>query len=219
MTGSFGFRYLLGGIMLAYVLAIAVPIQSIGSPLRIAVLGGLLAAAVRTRRRAGRLALPVRVLVVVLFVATLLAGLFGSDTALTVTAQVATILLTVAAITVLVHTLVGLGVVDGSAVNGVLCIYLLLALFFGSLHLLFAAIIPHYVHGAATPVRISDMLYFSVITLTTVGFGDITPACGLARAITSVEALIGQLYLVSVVAAVVARYRRPGHSSAGSTDE
>ena len=121
-------------------------------------------------------------------------------------ADCATILLVGAAIAVLVTTLLRLGSVDQTTVNGVLCIYLLLALLFGSINEFFAALISPYVRGAASPVRSSDMLYYSLITLTTVGYGDITPASSLAQAVAATEALIGQLYLVSVVAAVITRY-------------
>jgi hypothetical protein len=45
--------------------------------------------------------------------------------------------------------------------------------------------------------------YFSIVTLTTVGFGDITAVSGVARTLVALEALIGQIYLVTVVAVVV----------------
>ena len=211
MTKPLTFRYLLAGILLTFIVAIAIPEPSIGAPLRVALLGGLLLAAIRTRRRAGRLGTPAFVVTFALFAATLFASLFGTATALTVISQSATVVLTVAAIAILIQTLLGLGVVNGSAVNGVLCIYLLLALFFGALNEIFAATVPHYLQGA-DPANTSTMLYFSVITLTTVGYGDITPTTGLARAVASTEALTGQLYLVSVVAAVVSRYRPSGRA-------
>jgi hypothetical protein len=99
--------------------------------------------------------------------------------------------------------------VDTPTVLGVLGVYLLLALAFASMHQLFAAFDPdHYLNGVTGLPTSSDQLYFSVITLATVGFGDITPASQLARAVTVVEALTGQLYLVSVVAAVVGGWHR-----------
>jgi hypothetical protein len=64
-----------------------------------------------------------------------------------------------------------------------------------------------YLNGVPGDPTASDLLYLSVITLSTVGFGDITPASQLARAVTVVEALTGQIYLVSVVAGVVAGWR------------
>jgi hypothetical protein len=53
-------------------------------------------------------------------------------------------------------------------------------------------------------------LYFSFVTLATLGYGDYTPAGNLGHALAVLEALIGQLYLVTVVAVVVTRLGRPG---------
>ena len=46
-------------------------------------------------------------------------------------------------------------------------------------------------------------IYFSLTSLTTVGFGDITPAMDLTKAFAATEAVLGQLFLVTVVARVV----------------
>jgi hypothetical protein len=48
--------------------------------------------------------------------------------------------------------------------------------------------------------------YFSLITITTVGYGDFDPAGPLGRAAAAWEAVIGQIYLVVVVARLVALY-------------
>jgi len=50
----------------------------------------------------------------------------------------------------------------------------------------------------------ADWVYFSFVTLTTVGYGDITPAIPIARALAIGEALLGQLYLAIMVARLVA---------------
>ena len=47
--------------------------------------------------------------------------------------------------------------------------------------------------------------YFSTVTLTTVGFGDIVPVTPDARLATGMEAIVGQLYLAVVVATLVGR--------------
>jgi voltage-gated potassium channel len=47
------------------------------------------------------------------------------------------------------------------------------------------------------------LLYFSVITLTTVGFGDIIPATTFARELVSAEAIMGQVYITMIVARLV----------------
>ena len=54
----------------------------------------------------------------------------------------------------------------------------------------------------------ADYLYFSFITLTTVGYGDFTAATGLGRALASLEALLSQVYLVTVVATIVSGMAR-----------
>ena len=51
-----------------------------------------------------------------------------------------------------------------------------------------------------------EIFYFSFVTLTTLGFGDITPATRVARAMVTVEALVGQLYLVITLARLVTLY-------------
>lgn len=79
---------------------------------------------------------------------------------------------------------------------------------FAALHQIGAAFDDTYLHGVLPPPDSGDFLYFSVITLTTVGYGDLTPATAVGRTIAMTEALVGQLYLVSVVAAVVGRWRR-----------
>ncbi len=52
----------------------------------------------------------------------------------------------------------------------------------------------------------SDYVYFSFITLTTVGFGDLTPYTDVARSVVVMEALLGQIFLVTLVARLVALY-------------
>jgi Ion channel len=54
----------------------------------------------------------------------------------------------------------------------------------------------------------NDFLYFSLATLTTVGYGDLVAASDLGRAIAVSEALIGQIYLVTVLAVIVSNVRR-----------
>ncbi len=54
----------------------------------------------------------------------------------------------------------------------------------------------------------SDYMYFSFITMATVGYGDLTPQGGLARALAVTEGLFGQIYLVTAVAALVGNLGR-----------
>ena len=68
----------------------------------------------------------------------------------------------------------------------------------------------------------SDYMYFSFITMATVGYGDLTPRGGLGRALAVTEGLFGQVYLVTAVAALVGnigRVRVPRHGRDRETRE
>lgn len=51
-------------------------------------------------------------------------------------------------------------------------------------------------------------LYFSFVTLTTLGYGDIVPATPLARILAVLEAATGVLYIAITVARLIAAYQR-----------
>ncbi|HEU5112683.1 MAG TPA: ion channel [Acidimicrobiia bacterium] len=58
-------------------------------------------------------------------------------------------------------------------------------------------------------VDTGDYIYFSFVTLTTVGYGDITPATELAKRLAVVEAFVGQVFLITLVARLVSLWGRP----------
>ena len=58
------------------------------------------------------------------------------------------------------------------------------------------------------PDRQSDLLYFSLVTLTTVGYGDVLPLSGEARMLAALEGVTGVLYIAITVAILVSGYRR-----------
>jgi hypothetical protein len=213
MSVKFGFRGQLIGVLIAYGLAMAFPQRVVAAPLKVILLSAVLILSVRTLRPDPAWMRLTVATSVSLTIATVVTAIVGSDKTLAIVSEAATIVLVLAAGLVLIKALMRAGEVNTTTVYGVLCIYLLIALLFGSLYELFAIINPDFVHGGTDPVKSSDMLYYSIITLTTVGYGDITPATHLARSLASLEALIGQLYLVSIVAAVVSRY--PGRSRGG----
>jgi ion channel len=118
----------------------------------------------------------------------------------------------------------GVGVVDQGGVNaqsilGAICIYVLLGLIYADV---FGAVAslgsgPFFAQGTdGTP---SIRVYFSYVTLATLGYGDYTPAGDLGRTLVVGEALLGQLYLVTVVALLVSRLARrpaPGEAAPGT---
>jgi Ion channel len=100
------------------------------------------------------------------------------------------------------------GHVTIQALLGVLCIYLLIGLFFA---FVFGAIEriggePFFANGdtATTP----RCVYYSFTTLSTVGYGDLTSRSNLGHTLSVLEALFGQIYLVTVVSLFVSNLRR-----------
>jgi hypothetical protein len=88
------------------------------------------------------------------------------------------------------------------AVFGVLCLYILLGMFFAGVY---GSIdrLGHTFFTNGVPATVSSCLYFSFTTLTTVGYGDLTAAGNLGHTLSVSEALIGQIYLVTVVSLIV----------------
>jgi hypothetical protein len=89
---------------------------------------------------------------------------------------------------------------------GVLCIYLLLGSLFAFTYGVVDDLGPSFFTGISEGTT-SDYLYFSFATLTTVGYGDLTAATDLGRSLAITEALIGQIYMVTVVALIVGNLR------------
>jgi hypothetical protein len=101
---------------------------------------------------------------------------------------------------------------ERDAVVGALCGFVLIVAVFTRLHFLLEAVWPGSYHSDGPPLsdRPDMMLtaifqYFSTITVTTVGFGDIVPVTPAARLATGLEAIVGQLYLAVVIATLVGR--------------
>jgi hypothetical protein len=90
---------------------------------------------------------------------------------------------------------------------GVLCIYLLIGVFFAFVYGVIDAAATDEFFPRVDPASTSDFLYFSFTTLTTTGYGDLVTANELGRSMAVIEALIGQIYLVTVVALIVSNMR------------
>jgi hypothetical protein len=93
---------------------------------------------------------------------------------------------------------------------GVLCAYLLIMSLFAYSYAVIGEVGsgPFFNQGEQWN-QIGDYIYYSLITITTVGMGDLTPATQLGRSLTAAEALIGQIYMVTVVAVIVTNLGRP----------
>jgi hypothetical protein len=94
------------------------------------------------------------------------------------------------------------------AVLGVLTLYILLGMIYA---LAYGAIdrVAHDFFASGAKATPSLCLYFSFTTLTTVGYGDLTAATNLGHTLSVSEALLGQIYLVTVVSVIVSNVRSP----------
>jgi hypothetical protein len=126
----------------------------------------------------------------------------------------ATAVLNAVTIVVILGGLVRLVQEDGVGVQtvfGALAVYLLVGLTFGFLIGALATGFDGDYFAQGTDGVQSQRVYFSFTTLTTTGFGDLTARSAPARALAVLEMLIGQLYLVTVIATLVGnlRHSRP----------
>ena len=86
---------------------------------------------------------------------------------------------------------------------GVLCIYLLLGILFAFLYGIVGVLASGQFFAQHAAESTKNFLYFSFVTITTVGYGDLTAATNFGRSFAIAEALTGQIYLVTVVAGIV----------------
>ena len=95
-----------------------------------------------------------------------------------------------------------------SMLAGALCAYLLLGLLFSSAYMFMSVHEGGSIFSQIQQATTVDTMYFSFITMTTVGYGDLTPVQDLPRMIAVTEALIGQIYLVTAVGLLVGNMGR-----------
>jgi hypothetical protein len=106
--------------------------------------------------------------------------------------------------------------VTSDVIAGALSVYVLMGMTWSLLYQSIFLISPAAFNvssaiAAAGPVGRMDFLYYSFITLATVGYGDITPVAPLAQSFAYAEAVIGVLYVAVLVARLVSAYQRPPH--------
>ena len=96
------------------------------------------------------------------------------------------------------------GRINRQRIEGAVAAYLLIGVIWANAYELVALSVPGAFAGTrAAGATLQDFLFFSFVTLTTVGYGDITPVVPVARSLANVEALIGQLYPAILLARLV----------------
>ncbi len=137
---------------------------------------------------------------------------FWRGEALTATLGLIAGLLIVTVAVVIAKGAVAQNEINSRSVAGAICVYMLFGLLFMFLFGVLAVLGHGPFFAQGTDGTRSLRLYFSYVTLATLGYGDYTPAGNLGHALAVLEALIGQLYLVTVVAVVVTRLAGPGRA-------
>jgi hypothetical protein len=209
LRASHSYWVVLGAIFVVFFLSALLPDSGWATSLIVFVLSGTLLIAIWT---AG-FSVTSRTISFPLATAGIVAALinfFTESEALTATLAAIGAVLTFAIAIVIAAGAIAQGEVNSRSVAGAICVYVLLGMMFVSIYSLLATVgnTPFFAQG--TDGTRALRFYFSYVTLATLGYGDYTPAGNLGHALAVLEALIGQLYLVTVVAVVVTRLGRPG---------
>ena len=119
------------------------------------------------------------------------------------------------------HNVLFTGAIDRNKIVGAICIYILMGLIWALLYLLIAEIVPESFNGmphASWLENFAAATYFSFVTITTLGYGDISPVLPLARFLVYMEAIIGVFYMAILVASLIG-VRLSDYSMQKSTDD
>jgi hypothetical protein len=107
--------------------------------------------------------------------------------------------------------------VNRSVIFGMMCGYISLGLLGFFTFFIIELATPGSFNGILIDLPISakieELLYFSYITIMTIGYGDISPATDMAQKATMLVGMIGQFYLVIVTAVVIEKYIRHTHKA------
>lgn len=107
--------------------------------------------------------------------------------------------------------------IDAETMLGALAAYLLFGMAFAFAYRFLGAVQSSPFFGERGDGSVGDDLFFSFVTLTTTGYGNLVPADNPGQTLAVVEALLGQLFLVTAVAKVVSAWQ-PRRRDASATD-
>jgi hypothetical protein len=99
--------------------------------------------------------------------------------------------------------------ISPNRIVGAVCVYLLLGVIWSIAYNVLEYMQPGSFKGLTelvSPTSDLDWIYFSFVTITTLGYGDITPLTQTARSLAVAEAIVGQFYIAVLVAGLVSAY-------------
>ncbi len=154
----------------------------------------------QVERRGMRLAEALIPLLCLVAIASLLVG--QDSVAHAMTGAISLVLVVVAPIAIVWHLSRRMAL-SVETFLGAVCVYLLIAQLFATLFGLTALIAGQPFFVQTSHPSAVDYIYFSFVTITTVGYGDFTSALSVGKMMAMTEAVFGQLYLITVVSLVV----------------
>jgi Ion channel len=213
LRAAHSYRSVLFLVVASFVFAAAAPDESWTQSVVVLAQSATLAVALWTSGLGRNAVVPSVALAVIGVVAAVVQLSSGSDTSTGATSILDAVLVVAACV------VIGLGVSDQREVNrqsalGAISIYLLIGMLFTFVYGAVASLGNGPFFAQGTDGELSLHLYFSFVTLATLGYGDYTAASTFGHTLSVVEAIFGQLYLVTVVAVIVGHIgRRPSSPS------
>jgi len=156
--------------------------------------------AAQVRRRSLRIA---QALIPLSALGAIVMLLIGSEETGALVGAFVSLLLVVVAPVAILKRLLAHPVINLNTFYGAVSVYLLIAMFFATLFSIIGAASGGPFFAEVEKASGTDYIYFSFTTITTTGYGDLTAASGVGRLTAVMEAVFGQLYLITVVALVV----------------
>jgi hypothetical protein len=196
------------GLIGVIVVSAALSSYEWGRAITFLLMGGTLLFALWTSRAPRRLRIAAEVLFPLVVIFSVVAVVNGEQSPVKEIVSGLVLLLHVAVLVAILRRMATHLVISWQTVMASLCIYLLIGMTFAALFGFLGEIYSEGVFAGNPPVNTVDYLYFSFITVTTVGYGDLTPGPDSIRMLAVTEALVGQIFLVTALALLVGNLGR-----------
>ena len=208
LFGRFRFSGLLAALLLLVILGPVAEEAAVGRAVLLTLFSLLLAASayVASNRKASLLAATG---LAIAWAVVIWARPFAGDVTVLISDGLAICLL-MHALGPMLRRIIAVREADFDTLCGAVAVYLLIGVVWGVSYRFIETLMPGSfdLTGTGASVSWNDFLYFSLTTLTTLGYGDIRPVTAVARIWTSLEAVAGVLYIALLVARLISIYRR-----------
>ena len=210
MGNAYGLVLIL--ILITFAVMMTLPPEGWGGRVTAVAAAGLTAIVAFTSSdvRPGRVRLAVVVAVAAVVVAFIAELILSERRLVGVAFGAVSILLAVAAVTILRRVTVGAEHVRFRTINGAVSVYSLLGMLFALFYLAVGRWTDSEFFTGVAEERSSDYLFFSYTTLTSTGYGNLIPAGTVGQSFAVFEVMVGQIFLVTLVAGLVSKWRPGG---------